>query len=84
MLPPYSRPRLFAIKRLVSPATCCRLNSRGERIFNEECGCTSLKCSKAACKLSDVGHGLGESIAALVAFVAAVLPWLVLVVLPLD
>ena len=43
-----------------------------------------MKCSKAACKLSDVGHGLGESIAALVTFVAAVLPWLVLVVLPLG
>ena len=29
-------------------AACCHLNSRGEHIFSEECGCTSLKCSKAA------------------------------------
>ncbi|KAF1052362.1 MAG: hypothetical protein GAK34_01274 [Delftia tsuruhatensis] len=34
--------------------------------------------------LRDAGHELGESMAALITFVAAVLPWLVLVVLPLG
>lgn len=34
--------------------------------------------------LRDAGHVLGESMAALITFVAAVLPWLVLVVLPLG
>jgi len=53
-LPLYSRPRPSRNKApgpsLVpgARAACCRLNSRGERIFSDECGCRSLKCSKAA------------------------------------
>ena len=39
--PPYSQQSVRS-----APAACCRLNSRGERIFSEECGSTSLKCSK--------------------------------------